>query len=466
MILRVFPVLLSIYSNFKQCFRAAALMRFVVWAALVLLAFSPIAARAQFAGSMNVTSTLPPPPAWVIAQRMANAGDWVGALKKLSDIPASASYRGTNYVPEAIYSIAHIDEDHLGDDNSAINQLNTLFNNYQTPQYVYPHKSVIAAEREALGKKIDAENRADALSLPTDWGSIPSIWAAIMRTGYLVIDYAVRLTGSKKWSYPLALFLIALVMRLAMWPLTIKQYKSMKEMQRIAPMVKELKAKYANDSQTFATKQMELYKEHNVNPAAGCAPMLMQLPVFYYMYHAVWLYQYQFSHGNFLWINPTFHKLLPMVFGANLSDQDLLLLFLYSVSMYVTQRMMPVADPTMADQMKTQALMSAGLFFFIFQNYHFPSAFVLYWLFSNVVSSSVQLYSMRSGNYMMPATAKIGPEPADGDPDLLGSNGNGGNGAFGNGTVVRGTVVEPSNGRIGTAKGIIGPKVHPKKKKR
>jgi YidC/Oxa1 family membrane protein insertase len=436
--------------------------RSLLIAVLALVNFSTMLglrpAQAQLAGSTAVKSTLPIPPAFVIAKRMAAAGDYAGAVKKLGDITSSASYRNTPYAPEAVYSIAHLYEDKLHDDYDAITQLNLLFNNYTNVPYDYPHKSVVAAERQALGMKIDTENRTGAVKAPTDWSSIGSIKDSVLATGYVVMAFFVNLTGGKNYSYPIALLLISVIVRLILWPLSVKQYKSMKEMQRLQPAIKELQAKYKNDKQTLQSKQLELYKEHNVNPAASCLPMLMQFPFFIYMYHAVWLYQYRFSQGTFLWICPAVHKLAPSIFGANLADQDIVLLFLYSVSMYVTQRMMPATDPSQAEMQKSSALMSSVLFFFLFQNYHFPSAFVLYWFFSNIVTTIVQKFVMRRSSFMN--LPPLPEPPSDGDSTEL-------NQRNGSGKMIADANTSTSNGATpGTARGMIAPRTHPKKKRR
>jgi YidC/Oxa1 family membrane protein insertase len=447
------------------------LARFAVFAFLLLTALVANPASAQLAGSTAVNSPLPPPPAFAIAQRLAASSDYNDAIKKLQQVTSSATYKSTPYAPEAIYSIAHIYEDNLHDDTNAITQLNTLVNNYSAAA-PYPHQGVVLAERNALGKRINVENLQAALhpfkyvhvSTANPFSPIVYVWDIILTSGYIVVDFFVHLTGDQSWSYWVALFLISLIVRLLLWPLSVKQYRSMKEMQRMQPLMKELQAKYKNDKQTLAAKQMELYKEHNVNPAAGCAPMVMQLPVFIYMYHAVWLYQYRFSQGTFLWVTPKLHHMFPAIFGANLSDQDIPLLGLYAISMYVTQRMMPATDPQQAEMQRTSALMSAFLFFFLFQSYHFPSAFVLYWFFSNVVSTAVQMFVMRQNALAPASSAVILPTDGSTAPVTEPRNGSGGAKSLGNGSSYGRNGADGA--QPGAAKGAIAPKIHPKKKRR
>jgi len=80
-------------------------------------------------------------------------------------------------------------------------------------------------------------------------------------------------------SYGLAIILFTLLVKLALLPLTLKQMRSTKEMSKIQPELKKLQEKYKNDKDTLNIKTMELYKEHKINPFAGCLPLLVQFPI-------------------------------------------------------------------------------------------------------------------------------------------------------------------------------------------
>jgi YidC/Oxa1 family membrane protein insertase len=382
-----------------------------------------------------------PPHAFDVAIKMFNDGRYTDAINELSKVQASASYRNSPYIPASLYRIAQIHRDYLHEDATAMQQYNTL-----TAQYgavIYPGSANAVEERLALAKKIDVENSSTPL--------------------YKLISYCVMLTGSKSYSYWIGLLIIAVLVRLVLTPLTIKQYKSMREMQRLQPLLKEIQTKYEKDPQLKGQKMMELYKEHNVSPMAGCVPMLLQMPVYYYMYQAIVQYQYHFSYGTFLWVNDTTaawaHKIYPGIIGRNLMEQDMILLLIYSASMYVTQRMMPATDPSQAETQKTTALIMSVFFFVMFIQWHFPSAFVLYWLFSNILGTVTQLYYMKQGDH-----APLGVTPVlagDGDTAVSGRNGN--SKSLTNGTAPR---KNPTAKPAGTARGIIAPKTHPKKKRR
>lgn len=80
-------------------------------------------------------------------------------------------------------------------------------------------------------------------------------------------------------NYGLALIIFTVVVRAAMFPLTLKQYKSSGEMQKVQPLLQELQRKYANDKQKLNEETMKLYQEHKINPAGGCLPLLIQMPI-------------------------------------------------------------------------------------------------------------------------------------------------------------------------------------------
>jgi YidC/Oxa1 family membrane protein insertase len=87
--------------------------------------------------------------------------------------------------------------------------------------------------------------------------------------------------------FGLAIILLTIAIRLAVYPLYVTQIRSQRAMQELGPAMNELKAKYGKDRQRFAEEQMKLYKEHGVNPAAGCLPLLLQLPILFALYSAL-----------------------------------------------------------------------------------------------------------------------------------------------------------------------------------
>ena len=94
----------------------------------------------------------------------------------------------------------------------------------------------------------------------------------------------LELLYSVTGSWGLAIILLTILVRIAMHPLTQKQMNSMQKMQKLQPMMKVLQDKYGDDKETLNREMMALYKEHKVSPAAGCLPLLIQLPIFILLY--------------------------------------------------------------------------------------------------------------------------------------------------------------------------------------
>ena len=88
-------------------------------------------------------------------------------------------------------------------------------------------------------------------------------------------------------NYGIAIILLTIVIRLAMWPLNVSQQRSMKMMQTLQPKIKAIQDRYKNDPQKMQQKLMEFYKEHKFNPMGGCLPLLIQLPIFILLYSAL-----------------------------------------------------------------------------------------------------------------------------------------------------------------------------------
>ncbi len=106
-------------------------------------------------------------------------------------------------------------------------------------------------------------------------------------------------------SYGMAIIIFTILMRMCLWPISVTQQRSMKNMQSLSPKMKMIQEKYKNNPQLMQQKMMEFYKEHNFNPTAGCLPMLIQIPVFIMLYSALMSPQFIQMAGNthFFFIN-------------------------------------------------------------------------------------------------------------------------------------------------------------------
>lgn len=106
-------------------------------------------------------------------------------------------------------------------------------------------------------------------------------------------------------NYGVAIILLTILVRVAMWPLSVSQQKSMKKMQELSPKLKEIQTRYKSDPQVMQKKMMEFYKEHKFNPFGGCFPLLLQMPIFILLYAALSSPQFSEIAGtsSFLFIN-------------------------------------------------------------------------------------------------------------------------------------------------------------------
>ena len=249
---------------------------------------------------------------------------------------------------------------------------------FQQLEDEYPNSKVVAQLKQSdviptLIKKIDLYNSHD--------------WK------YKLINALVNITGRvPAFSYAFSMLLLAVLVRLLLTPLTKKQYASMRDMQRLQPLIKELQKKYKGAD--LGQKQMDLFKEHGINPFGSCLPMLLQIPFLILIYTAIEVYRFAFMKGTFLWIGSSLCHRYPGIVAANLGLPDIPLLVIYTASNYLVMRLTPVTDPAQAEQQKTMALISSLIFFYMFWRYQWPSAFLLYWLALNVITMVQQYYYM------------------------------------------------------------------------
>jgi len=118
-------------------------------------------------------------------------------------------------------------------------------------------------------------------------------WAYVVAAGsvldplYTALGWVMALLYSVIPSYGIAIILLTVAVRLVLYPLTVKQTKSMQAMQRLQPEIKRLQAKYKNDRQKLNEEMMKFYKENKVNPLSGCLPLVLQLPLFIVLYRLI-----------------------------------------------------------------------------------------------------------------------------------------------------------------------------------
>lgn len=220
---------------------------------------------------------------------------------------------------------------------------------------------------------------------------IQSRLAAISPNLSLTVDYgflwfiAVPLFHLLEWFHGLvgnwgvAIILLTMTVKGVLFPLSAASYRSMANMRRVAPEMKRLQERYADDRQKLSSEMMAFYKKEKVNPLGGCLPMVAQMPVFLSLYwvlfESVELRQAPFV----LWIQ-----------DMSAQDPYFVLPLLMGAMMFFQQRLNPTPpDPTQAKVMKFMPIMFTGLFLF------FPAGLVLYWVTNTLLSITQQWYITR-----------------------------------------------------------------------
>ncbi len=216
------------------------------------------------------------------------------------------------------------------------------------------------------------------------------------------------------YSFGWAIILITIAIKLATLPLTRKQLQSQKAMQDLQPKQKELQEKYGKDRQKLSEEQMKLYKEAGVNPMGGCLPLLIQLPILWGLYQALYAVAgtdlVPPAQRAFFWIPDLFFPTLAVGtnwLGKAFQEQDWGMLFAYTslpIIMLVTQLI--VQKMTQAPKSKggkdTQAQMMNQMMFFMpimfgYITLGLPAGLTLYWTVSNILSMIQQYFIMGWG---------------------------------------------------------------------
>jgi len=214
----------------------------------------------------------------------------------------------------------------------------------------------------------------------------------VMHLGWLPIDFLAHIMlkimnflYSFIGSFGLSIILLTLLVRLLFFPITMKANDSMREMQVLAPKLKEIREKYKNEPMLAQTKMSELYKEHKVNPLSGCLPMLIQIPVFIALYYALGGAA-ELRGQSFLWIKdlaqPDTIFTIP---GLNLGVNPLIIA--WTALMVVQQKL----TPSSMEPMQAKIMMAMPLIM-LFVLYSLPAALTLYWTVSQIFSIAQMVY--------------------------------------------------------------------------
>lgn len=233
-----------------------------------------------------------------------------------------------------------------------------------TKKKVSPSETIEFKTGIYIGPKIldRLEEIAPGLGLAVDFGML----TIISKPMYIALNWINTIVNNWGW----AIVILTIGLKMLFFPLANASYKSMAKMKKVMPEVQKLKEKYGDDRQRIAKEQMALFQKHKVNPAAGCFPMLIQMPVFMGLYWAL-LESVQLRQAPFiLWIN-----------DLSIADPYFILPVIMGASMFLQQKLNPPpADPMQAKMMQMMPIMFSVFFFFL------PVGLVLYSVTNNTLS--------------------------------------------------------------------------------
>lgn len=195
--------------------------------------------------------------------------------------------------------------------------------------------------------------------------------------------------------YAIAIIVTTIIFKLLLIPLNIQQVKSTKKMSELQPKMKEIQTKYKNDPQTQQIKLQELYKKHNYNPASGCLPLLIQMPILFaflavFREPARYAFTepgfYESMNKTFLWIKNLDHA-DPFLWGLPL---------LAALTTYIQSMVMapPSTDPQAQATQKTMNYFLPVMIFMAARG--FAAGLALYWVISNIFTIVQYMISNRS----------------------------------------------------------------------
>jgi YidC/Oxa1 family membrane protein insertase len=228
---------------------------------------------------------------------------------------------------------------------------------------------------------------------------------------FLILDFFYQHIGN----FGLAILAFTLCVKIVFFPLANKSYRSMSKMKLLQPEMQKLKERVGDDKARLNQEMMALYKRSGANPAAGCLPMVIQIPVFFSLYKVLsvtiemrqapfygWIHDLSVPDptsilnlfGLLPWAAP---EHLPLIGFLSIGAWPIIM----GITMYLQQRM----NPTSPDPMQAKMFMALPVVF-TFMLAHFPAGLVIYWAWNNTLSGLQQWLILRQVGIKPPAKAK------------------------------------------------------------
>lgn len=248
------------------------------------------------------------------------------------------------------------------------------------------------------------------------WGAFVGSIASALSTLHGVVG---------NWGLAIILFTVAI--KIVTWPLMTKQLKSSRAMQELQPKIKAMQAKFKDDKEAQTREMMDLYKEAGVNPAMGCLPMLVQMPVWFGLYRAIiGLAADGTLAAGFLFVpslaepNPSngFGWVLDFASFPQTWGYFILPLLTVVTQIAISRVMTPTPTPSGGGSDPTQAMMKqmTTLMPVMFGAFALtlPAGLALYWVTNNILTGIQYLTINRTASQVTGVTAALAPATADG----------------------------------------------------
>lgn len=248
--------------------------------------------------------------------------------------------------------------------------------NHKAEKYTY--RLFTGAKEIKLLDKYKKENGFPKFDLAVDFG-----WYYFLtKPFFYILDILYGFLGNMGW----AILLFAALLRLCMFPIANKSYTSMAKMRALQPKINDIRTKYGDNQMLIQQATMELYKREKINPASGCLPLLIQIPIFFSLYKVL-NFSLEIRHAPFVgWIkdlsapDPLTISQITHIGVPGFIDIGLWPIFM-GFTMWMQQKLNPA--PASKEQARMFALMPV---FFTFMLGHFAAGLIIYWTLSNILS--------------------------------------------------------------------------------
>ncbi|MDP2211538.1 MAG: YidC/Oxa1 family membrane protein insertase [Candidatus Aquicultor sp.] len=209
------------------------------------------------------------------------------------------------------------------------------------------------------------------------WNGLIDLLKDVLQFFYLYVN-----------DYGVAIILLTVAIRIVILPLTIKQTKSMYEMQRLQPKLKELQEKYKDNKEKLQKEMLKFYSEHKVNPFGGCFPLLLQMPVFFALFQMLMKNEDLLRATSLGLFELGKRPSVAFSEGIVFFIPYLVLIVLMALTTYIQQKMMS-SDP----QQQRMGLMMLPLM--VFFGWTLPTGVLLYWITTNTWTIAQQYVTLR-----------------------------------------------------------------------